>query len=253
MANNNPAPKAGVPNVGHGGKPDLSQPTAFDVGGKAVDERLAQDDAQRQHNAAAGPARGVIDEQREEDERLAIDREASIEEARGGRERVFSQDDWDRANAPTDPERRRQIRDHYAQTLLPNLPKKPGRHRCWVSTSHNSDTPQRRRALGYRFLTYAELAAEGWQADEYAIKDAASVYNGCVMWREMIAMDCDTDLHHAIMREMHHDAPMEQARSIYETLDAAGQEARDRGGRTQMAPGMEKMREFTRPPQQFET
>ncbi len=56
-----------------------------------------------------------------------------------------------------------------------------------------------------------------------------------------------------IMRELHHDAPMDQSRGIYDGLVAAGEQIRDAGGRTTMAPGMEQMRAFKRPPTQFES
>ena len=37
------------------------------------------------------------------------------------------------------------------ESVLPNLPPVTGMHRCWVSTTHSTDTPQRRRRYGYRF------------------------------------------------------------------------------------------------------
>jgi hypothetical protein len=69
----------------------------------------------------------------------------------------------------------------------------------------------------------------------------------------MIAMETDEDTFNMIMRESHHDRPMDQERGIYEQIEAAGQQIRDMGGRTTMAPGMDRLRQFTRPPQQFET
>ena len=218
--------------------PDLSQPMAHETA-------LAEQERRERMDRSAARVR-------ESDERL-ISRDGGFDEVRGGRERVFDNDDWERAAGPTDPEVRRQIREVFDDTLLPNLPRKNGWHRCWVSTTHNNDTPQRRVRLGYRFIRYDEVKAEGGGSDEYAVKDASNVFAGCVMWREMVAMETPEERFTAIMRELHHDQPMEQARGIYENLAAAGEEVTDRGGRVTMAPGMETLKAYTRPPRQFES
>lgn len=227
--------KPGVPQMP--GAPDLSQPMAHESVLAEQERREAADKAQRAYG------------RREEDERL-VSRDEGFDASRGQR---FSNEDWERAAGHTDPERRRAIRAHFEDATLPNLPKKDGWHRCWVSTTHDKDTPQRRTRLGYRFIKYEDVLYDGWTADEYAVKDAQNVFHGCVMWREMIAMETDEDNFIAIMRELHHDQPMEQARGIYDSLDAAGEELRDKGGRTTMAPGMETLRQFTKPPKQFMT
>ena len=227
----------GVPNPPHA--PDLSRATAVESALAEQERREAQD----RHARAASV--------RDSDERLVM-RDGGIDEARGG-ERAFNNADWERAAGPTDPEVRRRMRAIFDDTLLPNLPTRPGYHRCWVSTTHNNDTPMRRVRLGYRFVKYEEVQAQGWGSDEYAVKDASHVYNGCVMWREMIAMETDEENFIAIMRELHHDQPMEQARGIYESLEAAGEEITDRGGRIAMAPGMDTLKQYTRPPKQFQS
>lgn len=202
--------------------------------------------AERDRNAAATAAHN----QASSDDRL-VDRDASFEAAHGGHARVYDNEDWSRALQPTDPERRRAIREAFSQSHLPNLPKIPGWHRFWASTSHDKQTPQFWISLGYRFLTMERMRAEGWQSDEYAVKDASSPYTGCVMWREMIGMECPQELYHDIMREFHHDAPMQQARGIYETVESMG-DSMGRHGNISMEPGMESLRTFSRPPRQFE-
>jgi hypothetical protein len=232
----------GVPNIG-----DLSQPTADEATMSEAQRRaeemrnLVQQDLQRDPNAV--------------DERFRLDdrdgRDEDLDMARGG-ERAYSRDQWDRAMVPTDPERRRLIQARFRDSVLPNLPKREGWRRCWVSTTHNYDTPQFRIGIGYHFCTYEQLSQEGWSADAYAVKDSRNVYAGCVMWREMIAMETDEKNWYTIMRELHHDQPYELARGIYDTLDAAGERVRDAGGRTSFAPGMEQLKTYTRPPRQFE-
>jgi len=240
MSDNGNRPKItpGVPNIG-----DLSQPTANET---------TMSEADRQREAM----RGIVqqDLRRDRDEKFRYDqsdgREEDLDMARGG-ERAYSQDQWSRAMIPTDPERRRLIQARFRDSVLPNLPTREGWKRCWVSTTHNYDTPQFRVGIGYHFCTYEQLQQEGWAADQYAVKDSRNIYAGCVMWREMIAMETDERNWYTIMRELHHDQPYELARGIYDTLDAAGERVRDAGGRTSFAPGMEQLKTYTRPPRQF--
>src|SRR5215467_14413745 len=208
--NGRPRITPGVPNVN-----DMSQPTA--------EESTTAADRQREE------VRNMVqaDLLRDKDERFRQDGvdgrdEDDLENARGG-ERAYTQDQWQRSMLPTDPERSRMIRRRFQDSVLPNLPKREGWRRVWISTTHNYDTPQFRIGIGYHFCSYEQLQSEGWQADQYAVKDARNMYAGCVMWREMIAMETDERNWYTIMRELHHDQPYELARGIYDTLDAAGE------------------------------
>lgn len=223
--------KPGIPMGQTGMGIDAGAPTAAEIA-----EAAARRDAAR-----ADP--------RPVDERLTALHD-SVDAARGGR--LQTNDEWDTAAAATDPDKRARMREIFRDSVLPNLPHRDGFHRCWISTTHDSDTPQRRLRLGYWFYQLPDAQAEGWHADEFSVTDAQSVYKGCIMWREMVAMEIRYEDYCMIMRELHHDMPMDQSRAIYESLDAAGEQIRDRGGRTAMAPGMETLRQFTRPPRQFE-
>lgn len=243
--------RPGTPNPPNA--PDLSQPTAAEATQSAAErealEREIRANLQRDRDRIDPDRRAVT--AREEDDRY-VDHDGDIGAARGGRERGIN-DDWSRAPSGTDPVRRARVRLLFDDALLPNLPHRPGWHRCWVNTLHQTDTPQRRLRLGYNFVKYEDIAKDGWASDELRVKDASSVYTGCVMWREMVAMETDEANFIDIMRELHHDAPMDQARGIYEQLEAASEQITDRGGRVMMAPGMATLRQFTRPPKQFET
>jgi hypothetical protein len=152
----------------------------------------------------------------------------------------------------TDPERRREIRRRWSESILPNLPKQAGWHSCWVSTTHPIDTPQRRRRYGYRFMKYEDLTKEGWAADVDAIKDGH--FAGAVMWRELVAMECTVADYNAYMREFHFDQPAEQVEGIFAGLDQTGDEAKRRGGKITLEEEMIEMRKRMQrpPPQQFE-
>lgn len=166
-------------------------------------------------------------------------------------ERAFTRRQWDEANAPTDPERRRRFREKWAQTHLPNLPKKPGFHRCWVSTNHPTDTVARRINLGYRVLTSEDMKGTSWAPEQASVKDGASV-DGTVRWREMVGMECPEELYQEYMREFHHDQPRDMVRDIYEPLQETGERIRDAGGNVTFDEGFREMMRFRRPDKQFE-
>jgi hypothetical protein len=184
------------------------------------------------------------------DARLSRDRDAPRSDARGGEERVFSNRDWEEANAPTDPERRRALRERWSQSLLPNLPKKDGWHRCWCSTTHPSDTVARRIAVGYTLLKMEDIATAGWAPQAESVKDGE--FAGAVRWREMIGMQIPQDQYLEIMRELHHDLPLDMARDIYGGLQQGAEEIRDRGGKVEFGDGFQEMGRFRRAPTQFE-
>ena len=186
------------------------------------------------------------------DERMARpDRDAPHSDHRSGSSREFSNRDWEQANAPTDPEKRRAFRERWSQTHLPNLPPKEGFHRCWVSTNHPTDTPARRIALGYRVIMLDDVKTAGWAPEAASVKDGGNV-DGAVRWREMIGMECTQDDYQSYMREFHFDQPRDMEKDIYNTLDQAAAEVGERGGRIDIGEGLREMIRFRRPPQQFE-
>lgn len=234
----------GVPNINDGSQP-TAQEAMDDLERRAEEVRRAV-----QKDLGLGADERL---RQDEDDRVREARDGDMDLIRGGNGRAYTEEDWSRSRAPTDPERRRFMSLRFNQAILPDLPQPKGLHRCWVSTTHQYDTPQWRLSMGYHFCSHEGLKQEGWNADQYAVKDARNMYAGCIMWREMIAMEINSRGFYDYMREVHHDQPYEQARQIYDTIVAAGDPVRSAGGRTTMAPGFDEMREFVRPPTQFTT
>ena len=194
-----------------------------------------------------------------EDERLGDrgpdadhDREDYVRAGENHGEHEMTTREREKAMEMTDPERRREIRRKWSESTLPNLPKRPGWHSCWVSTTHPTDTPMRRKRFGYRFIRYEDLSHEGWAADVDAVKDGH--FAGAVMWRELVAMECTMSDFNDYMREFHFDQPAEQIEGIFENLDQTGDEAKRRGGKITLEEGLEEMRKRMQrpPPHQFE-
>lgn len=139
-----------------------------------------------------------------------------------------------------DLERRRKLRELWDERILPDLPDNTEWHRCWVSTNHPIDTPQRRKRFGYRFVPVDDVRAQGWSADMEAVKDGQ--FSGCVMWRELVGMEIPMQTYFDYMHIYHFDMPQEQARSIVENLDALDDRMRGKGGRVELEEAMETMR-----------
>lgn len=152
--------------------------------------------------------------------------------------------DWEE-NGPTDPERRRAFRERWQQTYLPNLPKKDGWHRCWVSTTHPTDTPARRLGLGFRPIRIDDLDAAGWVPEAASVKDGGPL-DGVVKWREMIGMECPEELYQQYMREFHYDLPREAVSDIFEPLAEIDERGRRQGARVTMTEDLDAIRQMYR-------
>lgn len=151
----------------------------------------------------------------------------------------------------TDAERVDMLKSALFQAALPDLPKRPGFHRCWLTTTNPRDPIHGRLRLGYTLLRaehipeFVSLATKGGD------------HAGCIMVNEMIAAELPIHLYEAFMRECHFDSPMQQEESIYNeamaTGEAAAQAAR-RGGRMKtpvIEAGTEDMAMADREPPSF--
>lgn len=128
----------------------------------------------------------------------------------------------------TDGERVELLRRANFQSSLPNIPRIPGYHVCWVSTTHSNDTPQGREQLGYTFIAREEVP-------EFTYTDQKSGdFPGIVTWREMVGMKIELHLYQLLMEELHHNEPARQSEKIYNEALQAGEtaaQAAKRGGK----------------------
>lgn len=152
-----------------------------------------------------------------------IRKDAANREDRAMKDRAITQ-----RRQLTDEERVELLKRAHFQSSLPNLPRIPGYHVCWVSTTHPNDTPQGREQLGYTYIKREEVP-------EFTFVDAKSAeFPGVVSWREMIGMKLPLHLYQAFMEEVHHNEPVRQEEGIYNDALAAGEQAAQsakRGGR----------------------
>ena len=133
---------------------------------------------------------------------------------RSEQDRKFSQN-----REYTDAERVDMLRRSLFQSHLPDLPRIPGYHVCWLTTTNSRDPIHGRLRLGYELIKASEVPefdALGMKTGEYA---------GCIGVNEMIAAKLPLHLYEAYMREVHHDAPLREQEAIYNNALVVGEQA----------------------------
>lgn len=120
----------------------------------------------------------------------------------------------------TDAERLDSLRSSFFQTSLPNLPKIPGFHVCWLTTQNPRDPIHGRMRLGYTPIKSTDIP--GWEHS--AIKSGE--WEGCVGVNEMLAFKLPEHLYQQYMREVHHLQPAAEEEKLAEMARAASDKAR---------------------------
>ena len=122
----------------------------------------------------------------------------------------------------SDEERIEMFRMQHFQHVLPDLPKIPGYHTCWLSTANQSDTIMHRMRLGYEPIKREDVP--GWNYDAMSLKTGE--YAGLIGINEMVAFKVSDKLYQAFMREAHHDAPNRQAEKLVNDVEALKAQAK---------------------------
>jgi hypothetical protein len=101
-----------------------------------------------------------------------------------------------------------EFRKQFYQSVLPDLPKIPGYHVCWLSTTHPSDTIQHRTMIGYTPVKASDIP--GWK---YATLKTGD-YAGCIGVKEMVAFKIPIELFETFMYESHHTQPQQEEEKL---------------------------------------
>lgn len=123
----------------------------------------------------------------------------------------------------SDSQRLDMFRQQFHQSSLPDLPKIPGHHTCWLTTTNPRDTIQGRVRLGYTPIKPEEVP--GW---EHASLKTGE-YAGCIGVNEMIAFKIQNHLYQRYMTEAHHNQPLAEEQQLRTSLDNLRQDAASRG------------------------
>jgi len=101
------------------------------------------------------------------------------------------------------------IKSEFEQTVLPDAPKIPGFHVCWLTSSSQYDTIAKRQRLGYTPVRRSELPnfdpSNGQQLQGH---------EGTITCNEMVLHKIPDTHYQAIMRYFHHKRPLEDEQNI---------------------------------------
>jgi hypothetical protein len=119
----------------------------------------------------------------------------------------------------TDDQRLDEFRKTFFQSALPDLPKIPGYHVCWLTTTNPRDPIHGRIRLGYQAITAEDVP--GWEHS--TIKSGEWV--GCLGVNEMLAFKLPMHLYEAYMLEAHHNQPLAEEGKLNQARENAEMEA----------------------------
>ena len=108
----------------------------------------------------------------------------------------------------TDEERLEMFRASNFQSVLPDLPHRPGYHPIWLTTSNARDSLSNRMRLGYKLARLEENP--GWEGVTVKAGDIA----GVLAVNEMVGAYLPIRLYHLYMMEAHHNAPLREEEKL---------------------------------------
>lgn len=118
------------------------------------------------------------------------------------------------------------VRDEFENVSLAAPPEMPGFHLCWLTTTSQYDSLQRRQRIGYVPVQRSELPRF-----DPSNGVALANYEGVITCNEMVLHKIEDRRYQMIMNLYHHKRPLESEEVILEKIKSAGGEA-DSNGRS---------------------
>lgn len=131
----------------------------------------------------------------------------------GRRDRAMEDRDVTERIDLSDDQRVAMFQQSFHEAILPNIPRIEGYHVCWLSTTHPSDSIQRRFQMGYEPIKASEVP--GWE--HYSQKTGE--FAGFLAVQEMLACKIRIDLYQRFMKAVHHDAPRAEEQRMADVAD----------------------------------
>lgn len=123
----------------------------------------------------------------------------------------------------SDSKRLETFRKSFFQSSLPDLPKIPGFHVCWLTTTNPRDPIHARMRLGYTPIKAKD--APGYEQ----LKITSGEHAGHIGVNEMIAFKLPLRLFEAYMRENHHIQPQLEENQLKQAIEAAQESLASQG------------------------
>lgn len=161
------------------------------------------------------------------DERLKKSDEVSNRGSRAMSDRTVTEN-----RELSDNDRVEMFRQQFFQSALPDLPKIPGYHVCWLTTTNPRDSIHHRIRLGYEPVKPEDIP--GWEYTTLKTGD----YTGFIGVNEMLAFKLPLNLYERFMRMAHHDMPLEEEGKLADTAKFLQQQARQAGSEVLLGGGL---------------
>ena len=131
-------------------------------------------------------------------------------------------------------ERAEAFRDKWQNSALPDLPQNiiPGFHLCWLSTTNNYDSIDKRMALGYEPVKASDLG----KGFEGLGKMSSGKFEGCVSCNEMVLFKLPEEIYQEVMKMLHLEDPLAHQQNITANVRSSAQEGK--GGRSILEGGI---------------
>jgi len=136
----------------------------------------------------------------------------------------------------SDEDRLDMFRQQFFQASLPDLPKIPGYHVCWLTTTNPRDTVNMRMRLGYEAIKPEDVP--GWESTSIKTGD----WSGFIGVNEMLAFKLPLSLYEKYMQEAHHDAPLRELEKLTDTTEFLKQQTQTTGSRIFEGDGTQDLR-----------
>jgi len=136
----------------------------------------------------------------------------------------------------SDSDRLDMFRQQFFQASLPDLPKIPGYHVCWLTTTNPRDTINMRMRLGYEAIKPEDIP--GWESTSIKTGD----WFGFIGVNEMLAFKLPLSLYEKYMQEAHHDAPLRELEKLTDTTEFLKQQTATTGSRVFEGDGTQDLR-----------
>jgi hypothetical protein len=141
----------------------------------------------------------------------------------------------------SEDERVEMFRQSFHQSALPDLPKIPGWHLCWLTTTNPRDPIQSRIRLGYEPVKPEDIP--GW---EYATIKGGS-FDGFIGVNEMLAFKIPESLYKRYMNEAHYEAPLREEQKLTDVAKFLKEQADRAGSRLDMGDGTAQLGQYRDP------
>lgn len=135
----------------------------------------------------------------------------------------------------SEDERVEMFRQSFYQSALPDLPKIPGWHLCWLTTTNPRDSIQTRIRLGYEPVKPEDVP--GW---EYATLKTGD-YAGFIGVNEMLAFKLPQGLYEKFMDEAHYHAPLREEEKLTDTARFLEEQAAASKSRLDVGDGIREL------------